>query len=230
MKSIKRLILLLSCLIFTEIQTLSLTASAQLPNVQSFNNNRAAITAATSLTIPTGDSPPSANKPLSTARTSNYFSLEKGNLLLSPETNICVGVHEATICIAAGAALFVMESGQDIVVYDLYQKKQKQVSIVIGSNKIFMEPGRMVVLTKQNTDSFENLEANCHSISYRRPQQVNLHNSDMTAFVADFSILSALANVKPLKRLAISEDRRDKLVLERILRGALILANFGKSS
>ena len=158
------------------------------------------------------------------------MNIEQGNLLLCPETDLCISTPQANIYLAAGATVFLIESGEDLVLYDLYQKKAKQISVVVDKMQLIMSPGRMLVLTRENTRNFANLEANCRSVSYSHPQLIDLHNDQIKAFVADYSILSALARIQPLKRLTASSDKQDRLVLERILRSALILASFASTA
>jgi hypothetical protein len=218
-EDMKRLILLLACLVLAGGQNFYLAAYANCPDVPSFDISKsiAAATGAASM----GDANPLARKAPRTAHPDNYVNLEKGNVLLSPETDICVGTHEAKIYIADGATVFLMVSAQGIVIYDLYQSRPKLVSIVVDNYKLIMQPGRMLVVTTQDTQNFQNLAVNCRYIDYCRTQKVDLHNDAISVFVADFSMLSALTKIRPLKQLAASDDKRDKLVLERILKSVL---------
>jgi len=248
----KRLILLMSCLILAGGHTFSLAAYANFYNVQFSDNtpitNAASATApvseckdnATIITIP----PPMLRCTVKTEintssiaadtnirdksengfiATSNCFNLDKGNILVSPDRDISINTYEGTVSIASGATIFVMASTQGIVVYDLNQTKPKQVSIVVNKHKLVMEPGLMLVLTRQKTKNFEELEANCHGVSYHRPEKIELQGGNMTAFAAGFSISSALVRIIPLKQLVNSSERRDQLLLDKLIKSAVIL-------
>ena len=167
-----------------------------------------------------------ANQSVDPGQIHNYLNVNRGNILLTSNSDVCIGTPTANIYVSAGATIFLMESGNDTVLYDLCQTGPKQVSIMLDNTKLIMEPGRLLVLTKQNTANFKDLEANCHSINYRRAKQLDLQNEVMKGFVADFSVCSALKRIEPLKQLAISNDRKDKLVMERILKGAIARSSF----
>ena len=148
------------------------------------------------------------------------ISLEKGNILLSPEENVVVDTQEAKVSIESGASIFIMKSDNGVIIYDLCQIKPQQVIVRVGKQKLVMTPGKVLVLTKENTLDFAQLKVNCHAVEYHDAQEINLHNNETKAFVASFSILSALVMIEPLKRLAVSNYKQDKMALERILNGA----------
>lgn len=152
-----------------------------------------------------------------------YFNIEQGNALLNLDKDIRINTHAASICIKAGATVFLMESAMGTVVYDLAQTNSKQVSVIVDNDVMTMTPGQMLVLTKQNTHKFEDLEADCHSINYRRALEINLPNSEIKGFAAQFSILSAIRKIEPLQKLTISTDKHDQLFLDRLLRLAVVM-------
>jgi hypothetical protein len=154
---------------------------------------------------------------------SNCFNLDSGNILVSPDRDIAISTSEGVVSIGSGATIFVMASTKGMVIYDLNQTKPKQVSIVVNRHKLVMEPGHMLVLTRQKAKNFEELEANCHRVSYRRPKEIDLHEDDMTAFAAGFSISSALVKIMPLKQLVNSTEKRDQLLLDKLIKTAVIL-------
>ena len=164
----------------------------------------------------------------------NYLNLEQGNIMLNPKKDLIVGTRESNIYIGSGSSVFIMESGNSLVLYDLLQTRPKQVLVTLTVNKqlIVMEPGRMLVLTRQNLEDFEKLEDNCHSVAYRNVQRVLLdaRNDQLKAFLADFSIASALITIRPLQRLTVSNNRQDRLALEKLLKGALIMGDFATTA
>ena len=164
----------------------------------------------------------------------NYIELQGGNVLLNPEKDTVVGTRLGKIYIGSGASVFVVDSGDDVVVYDLLQTKPKQVAVVVvesNKHRLTMEPGRVLVLTGQNTHDFEQLAIDCHRVAYRNAQPINLDNPSGTvkAFAADFSIASAMVIIQPLRRWTVSNNKEDKLVMEKMLKGAVLLGDFATS-
>ena len=160
----------------------------------------------------------------------NFIDLENGNILLSPETDIVVGIDTRKIRIKSNATVFIMKSEKDVVIYDLHQIKPNQVYVVIDKHTLVMEPGRMIVLTDQTSDDFEKLNVNCHKVTYRNVRRVALANNEERVFIADFSLTSALVTIEPLKRLVISSNRQDQLALQKIIKDAILLQEFASKA
>jgi len=158
----------------------------------------------------------------------NYLDLEGGNILLNPEIDMTINTQSGTIYVDAGAITFIVDSGKDVVVYDLLQTKPKQVYTMVNKHKLFMEPGRMLVLTGQSINDFEKLEIDCHRVAYRNAQSLDVSSQPGNAivFAADFSIASAMTAIQPLKRLTVSQNREDKIAVEKMLKGAVLLGDF----
>ncbi len=161
----------------------------------------------------------------------DYIDLQGGNILISPDKDLTIATRSGNIHVGAGAVAFVIDSGEDTVVYDLLQTKPKQVVVTANKHSLAMEPGRMFVLTGQPIKDFEQLPVDCHRVSYRNVQPLNANSPSQTVkvFAADFSVASAMVTVEPLKRLTVSRNREDKIAVERMLKGAVLLGDFSTS-
>jgi hypothetical protein len=155
----------------------------------------------------------------------NFFNLDKGNVVFNPSKDIVVQTHEGQVYIAADSSVFVMENGHDVVFYNLHDGKRNAVTIISAKKKLTLEPGRMLVLSRQDTRDFEKITAGFHGIGYRNIKEVDL-DSSIRAFYGDFSIPSALTLVVPLKKMFASSDAADRTAVDRILKTSVILSNF----
>lgn len=230
----EKIVRLTLCLLFATIQTLSLTVSAHIPNIPpSLDAN--GLTKAASIT-----SINSVNRIMGQTISSGFITsigtaannkemaaldIEKGNVVLSPDKDIRVGIDSANIYLKAGATIFVMKSAQNTIIYDLYQTNSKQVIVFINKGAFSMQPGQMLVLSKQNANNFESLENTCHLIDYRKAAELPLNESEIKGFSAQFSILSAIRKIEPLQRLLASNDKTDRVFLSKILKMAATLEN-----
>ncbi len=151
----------------------------------------------------------------------NYLNLQHGNIVLTPDRKILVSTNESKIYIASGASVFIMKSDNELVLYDLLQTQPNQVSVLVNTQKIAMQPGQMLVLTRQNVQNFEKLDASCRKVAYTNAQPLNV-TGNIKAFIAHFSITSALVKIEPLQRLTTSNFHHDKLALNKLLKGAII--------
>jgi len=159
-----------------------------------------------------------------------YIDLVSGNVLLIPDKDIVVGTNKGKVSIANGATVFVSASKHTLVIYDLMQTKPKEVSVSIGKQIVVIEPGRMLTITDKNIRTFEKLDIDCHCVTYRNAIPVNLSNASFKAFMAEFSIAYALISIQPLQRLTVSENEQDKLTLQKMLKGAIVLGEFAMST
>ena len=159
---------------------------------------------------------------------SNYCNIDVGNVIFSPKQDIVVGTHEAPIYIASGATVFVMENGHDVAIFDLNQNKPREVSVVLGNKRFTLEPGHMLVLSRQSTRKFDELAGEFKAIGYRNTKGYDINN--IKAFVGEFSIPSAFTKVVPLKDMLTSNDQADQSTLQRIIKSAVILNDFGQAS
>jgi hypothetical protein len=166
---------------------------------------------------------------IGTKSADKYIDLQSGNVLLTPEKDIVVETNKGKISIAAGAMVFVSASSDDVVVYDLLQTKPKQVSMIVNKQKLDIEPGRMLVITIKDTSDFEKLDIHCHYVACRSVVSVELNSTAIKAFMAEFSIASAMVAIEPLKELTVSGNQQDKLVMEKLVKGAVLLGDFAAS-
>ncbi len=146
-----------------------------------------------------------------------------GNILLNQDKDMAVCFEQGKICIGANSMVFVMRSEEGLVLYDLYQAKPKQVFVMVNNQKLFVEPSQMLVLTSQSTDDFEKLGLNCHCVDYCNGAALHLPNSQLQAYSAQFSIVSAMVSIRPLKSLVCSHNQQDKSALDKLIKGAIIL-------
>ncbi len=160
----------------------------------------------------------------------SYLDLQSGNVLLTPEKILEVATNKAKISVAAGATVFITVSTNNVVVYDLLQTKPKQVSITLDKHKLLIEPGQMLVITVQNISDFEKLDATSHCVTHRKITPCTLSNQTVNAFLAEFSMASAMTTIQPLQRLTVSNHREDQLVLEKLIKVSVLLGDFATST
>lgn len=149
-----------------------------------------------------------------------YVNLKQGNILLNPDQDVLVATNESKISIGCGAGVFIMQSDNGLIVYDISQASAQQVAITVNNQVIYLTPGCMFVLPKQNTNDFEKLNLNCHAVAYSKVQTLELGNNAINGFLANFSLSSAFTTIEPLRRLTISHNKRDKIALQSLIKNS----------
>lgn len=151
-----------------------------------------------------------------------HFNLQDGNMLFASEKAITVETPLGTVHIPAGAIAFVMVQGPDVAVYDLHQSRQDATQVVTGKKLITLDPGRLLVLTEQQTRDFERVISRCRCIGYRNPREEDI-NENIKAFAMDFSIPSIVSNVQPLRQMLGARSGPEKAAMDKILKNSALL-------
>ncbi len=154
--------------------------------------------------------------------TGNFFNLDTGNMVFNPQSNITVGTHDGNVFIDGGSIAFVMETGHDVAVYDLHDTHHGAVRVAAGNQTIILHPGQQVVLTRNSTADFEKINPG-GKISYRHSRSQDV-GGGIKAFLADFSVPTALSNVAPLKQMLSSTNPSDRKIAHQLLKNAVILS------
>jgi len=156
------------------------------------------------------------------ASENGYLDLDRGNIIFAPDKDIVVSLNEGTVHIPAGAVVAVMENGADSAILDLHQSGPSGVKIVSENKLLSLHPGKMIVLSRSKSDSFEDIEHECKQIGYMNPKTKQLSN-DVRAFGMYFSIPSAIKKLQPLRNMVSSRDRQDQKTMQKLLMNAVLL-------
>lgn len=152
---------------------------------------------------------------------SNCLVLERGNLLLAPDKDLNIQLKNAVIHLSAGSVLLVMDSGMNVAIFDLHDKKHGDVSICTDNKSIALRPGLEALLSSDQHPDFDYDNPGAE-IGFRKVRTENLDDK-LTVSVSEFSIRSALKKIQPLKELLTSSDAQEQLLARQLLRNAVSL-------
>lgn len=152
----------------------------------------------------------------------NFINIDKGNVVFAPKEDIVVGTHEGNVHIPKGAVVLIMETGADVAIANLHQNNTRDVKIVSGGKLVSLCPGRALLLSRVETDDFNDVGHPFQMIGYRKPDAKKLNDS-ITAFKMEFSIPSAMAKVQPIRQMMNSNDPQDKKIVKNLLMNAIML-------
>lgn len=155
----------------------------------------------------------------------SYFNLDRGSAIFTPENGpIVVGTHEGDVHIEQGSAVHVYETGADVCIMDLDDRRKGAVRVVAGGKLITLQPGKQLVLSRVMQADYDKVNP-VPSIATRHTKKIELENG-IVAFVSDFSILSALIKVVPLKQMVNSTDPKQRELAHALLKNAVLITNF----
>ena len=157
-----------------------------------------------------------------------FFNLDVGKVLFAPTQDIVVQTHEAQIFIAAGSHVWVVETGHDVAIFDLADKKNGSVKVVNEKRQLELLPGKGVILTRNMSSSFDKINPT-KDIAYRNLQSFNF-GEGVKAHAVDISILTAMSNVVALRKIKNSDNPADRHHAAVILKNAAILSLISRNS
>jgi hypothetical protein len=150
-------------------------------------------------------------------RDDNVLSLTKGAALYHADHPLTVETALASVQIAKGSVVLMLETGDSLAVYNLYDEHRDDVRVNVKRTSIPLAPGQMVNLSELS-GSFGKV-CQGKGISYRKPALLNT-GSNIRAYVADFSMPSALANVPPLQT---ASKKQGKHSMSKVFKTAAIV-------
>src|SRR5579875_708730 len=149
--------------------------------------------------------------------------LERGNVLFVPDKDMVITAPEATIKLTAGSIVFVLQAGNRLAVYDLHHGTRGGIRVTSGGRSLPLLPGRQLVVARGAASEFASVNP-ARRIAYRNPQETSLPGG-VKAFVAEFSIPSAMMAVGPLQALLKSSAQSDRKALGHLLKDSAIFAD-----
>lgn len=157
---------------------------------------------------------------MTTLEAGKHVRIDKGNVLINPKDDMQVDTDKGSVKVAAGAMVLVMETGKDLAILNLHDLHRDDVQVVVDDKAVSLAPGQQMVLSKESTQDFDKVNPS-QDIAVRNPKATNV-SKDGSAFIADFSITSALGNVKVLKQMTQSTAPQDKKVAAQMMKMAAI--------
>lgn len=151
----------------------------------------------------------------------HYYNLDQGNIVFAPTSNLVVGTHEGNVYIAGGSIAFIMETGHDVAIYNLHDSTSGGMQVVVNKKMMRVPLGSQLVLTRAEKPDFDKINPG-KGIAYRPPRTVEFGDG-ITGFISDFSLLSAMATVAPLRTML--KDPQTRREACKVLKNAAILAS-----
>lgn len=171
---------------------------------------------------------------VSNSNTMLSFILSHGAGLFGGDNAMQIQTREGIVQVERGALAFVIETGNDVSVYNLHSSynlhtvKVNGVKVVVGGKYVEVPLGRQLVLTRKSNSKFEDVNPG-GSIASRNASRIDFNNG-VTGYLAEFSILSAVENISPLHAMLRSNLPDQQKRGQQILKNAAIIATLTKTA
>ncbi len=141
----------------------------------------------------------------------NNVSLKTGKVLFAPSKPIVVHTPAADLLIAGGSMVFASMQGPRLVVYNLHDDHAGAVQLVVGNHRTNLSMSRMAAIIDRDTTGFEGAAPD-ELVAYRDAVSRKIDNGT-TLYLAEFSMVSALANL-PIMHSLVSQQipQRDRIM------------------
>jgi hypothetical protein len=148
-------------------------------------------------------------------------TLNKGPLLVAPETDIVVETPHGSINIAAKSLALIVASDTGVAVYNLHDVRKSAVTVTHKNGHTFnVTPGTSAVVSGSDR-AFEDVNP-AQFVRYRQPIAKSLGNS-VKLYRAEFEIMSLLNGLPAFKELMASENKSTRKTMLQTLKTAAIL-------
>ena len=148
--------------------------------------------------------------------------VKRGNTLYAPSRKtVVVETRFGTVRIAPKSVVLLMVLADGISVYDLHDYGEN-VSITTADQIIKLSPGKHALITDRCAAAFADLNP-AENIAYRSIRKVSV-SKDRTAFISEFHLQSAIAVIKPVKRMLVSTNVAEKKTANNLLKTAAIMS------
>jgi hypothetical protein len=152
-------------------------------------------------------------------------NLERGPLLISPQTETVVHTDFGSVSVAAKSVALIVAFDGGVAVYNLHDSHKDAVVVNCGSHNFSLAPGQNAVVTNRQVRFFEEINpAQC--VAYRR-MAAKEFGDGIKSFRSEFNVLSMLQGYEPLKQFVRSSDSEKRKVSQSILKTAAILMGVG---
>jgi urease gamma subunit len=147
--------------------------------------------------------------------------MDRGVLLLSPESNTRVKCGDATVDVAANSVALLVAFDGGVAVYNLHDTTRGAVAVAQGDHRLAIQPGRSLVITNRKVDYFEDVNP-AEFVGYRRVA-AKAYDDGIRTFQSEYNLFSLMQGLPPLKTMVASKDSRDKKAVASMMKTAAIL-------
>lgn len=155
------------------------------------------------------------------------ISVLEGTALIVADRDMEVAVNVGKLKLAEGSVVLVSTTPTGTAVYDFHDNGKNSVLLTVAGRSLAISPGRHMHATSEKTSDFAAVNSLFH-IPHRRVNCVTTDGG--TVFTSEFSTLSAMEAVEPLKKvLTLRHPEARKLAGQMIKTSAVLLQLGGNS-
>jgi len=149
---------------------------------------------------------------------SKVVELRDGTVLFAPLVNTTVKTPFGNVDIDAKSIVLLIASKHGIAVYNLDDQHRDAVRVHAGGRTLTLSPSNQAVITSKQNTAFEQVNP-LETMAYRRVTDFEI-GANLRAFNSEFSMLSAISTIKPLKSIVSSKHPEARRISAHLLKTA----------
>ena len=152
---------------------------------------------------------------------------EYGKTLFVPQNDVTVETQFGDIHINGGAIVLVSTNRDGVAVYNIHDTSKNSVSFDVRGRKMSICPGKHMLVSRSRGTDFAS-DNHLDSIAHRGVSTTVV--SDLKVHTSEFSTLSAIAGVLPLRAIVESKHPQSKKIANRLMKTTAVLMHLGSSN
>lgn len=156
--------------------------------------------------------------------TNRVVAGDYGKTLFVPTDDMTVETQFGDIHINGGAVVLISTNRDGVAIYNIHDTSKNSVSFDVRGHKMNVCPGRHILVSSGTGSDFASIN-HLEAITHRGVSSIMV--SDLKVHTSEFSTLSAMAGVLPLRAIVESKHPQSKKIAERMMKTTAVLMHLG---
>lgn len=163
-------------------------------------------------------------KPIEAA---DHISVLEGTALIVADRDMEIAINVGKLKIAEGSVVLISTTPKGTAVFDFHDTGKNSVLLTVAGRSLAISPGRHLHATSEKTTDFAAVNS-LDRIAHRRVSCVTTDGG--TVFTSEFSTLSAMEAVEPLKKVLTLRHPEARKLANQIIKTSAVLMQLGGNS
>lgn len=148
-------------------------------------------------------------------------SLRSGKTMFVPNEDMIVQTPLGDVELQAGSVTIVSANDTSVALFNVHDSSKDSVSMVVDGKKLSISPGRHILVTREKGNDFAATN-HIETIQHRAVNTRALGKS-LTLHSSEFSTLSAMDSVLPLRAVCSSKHPNSKKLAQKMLKTTAVI-------
>jgi hypothetical protein len=158
----------------------------------------------------------------------DHLDVPNGTALLVADRDMEIALNLGILKLSKGSVVLVSNTENGTAIFNFHDHGKGSVSLEVAGRAINIIPGRHLHATREKSNDFASVNA-LDRIAHRRVTSSAITNG-VTIHSSEFSTLSALEAVGPLKKVMASSHPEARKLAQQVIKTSAVLMHLGSGS